>query len=303
MRGWVLSFVMAFGLLLGSPFVTSPAQAAEKLNVLMIAVDDLRPQIGCYGDKLARTPNLDRLASRGVVFNRAYCQQAVCSPSRTSLMTGCRPDTTKVWDLKTHFRKNIPDVVTLGQCFKNNGYHTQSLSKIFHSGFDDPPSWSVPAWFPKNKNYGDPGLLRKLDEAKRVKGPAWESPDVADNALRDGETADKAVEVLREVKDKPFFLAVGFYKPHLPFVAPKKYFEMFPLESIRLPDNPNPPKDVPELALTDWGELRGYMDVPQSGPLSDEMTRKLIQAYYAAAAYADAQIGKVLAELERLGLA
>jgi len=304
-----------------------------KYNVLFIAVDDLRTTLGCYGAPVIRTPNIDALAARGTVFNRAYCQQAVCSPSRTSLLTGCRPDTTRVYDLQTHFRRNLPDVVTLPQYFKQHGYHSQGFSKIYHGGLDDPRSWSVPHWAPKAAAYGKPetmaglqkkkeelraqgrmtetrvlekdpetGLPLKLQEGTRVKGPSWEDPDVPDNALADGMTADKAIETLRELKDKRFFLAVGFLKPHLPFVAPKKYFDLYPRNKISLADNPFPPKDCPEIALTNWGELRAYTDIPSVGPLSEENARDLVRAYYAAASYTDAQIGRVLNELDRLGL-
>jgi len=310
-------------------------ETGKKLNVLFIAVDDLRPQLGCYGFPKIKSPNIDRLASRGTIFMRAYCQQAVCSPSRTSLLTGRRPDTTRVYDLQTHFRLNLPDVVTLPQYFKQHGYHTQGLSKIYHGGLDDPISWSVPHWRPPGPGYGKPETLAKMREMAeklkaegkvpwrkkilkkdpktgiplklsrpkfRVRGPSWEDPDVPDNALPDGKTADKAIEVLRGIKDKPFFLAVGFLKPHLPFVAPKKYFDLYPPDEITLADNPFPPKDCPQIALTNWGELRAYSDIPKTGPLPEEKARELIRAYFAATSYVDAQIGRLLDELERLGL-
>ena len=305
-----------------------------KYNVLFIAVDDLRPELGCYGVPHIKTPNIDALAQRGTVFNRAYCQQAVCSPSRTSLLTGRRPDTCKVYDLQTHFRLHLPDVVTLPEYFKQHGYHAQSFSKIYHGGLDDPQSWSVPSWRPKHPDYGKPETLAELETQKkkmqaehkgpyteilqkdpktgiplklsppkwRIRGPAWEDPDVPDNALRDGETADKAIETLREIKDKQFFLAVGFCKPHLPFVAPKKYFDLYPPDKIRLPDNYFPPKDVPEIALHNWGELRNYSDIPKKEPLSEVRALELIRAYYAATSYVDAQIGRLIDELDKLGL-
>lgn len=303
----------------------------RKPNVLFIAVDDLRPQMGCYGDSLARTPNIDSLAAHGIVFNRAYCQQAVCSPSRSSLLTGCRPDTTQVYDLKTHFRRALPQAVTLPQCFKQNGYYCQSLSKIYHHGFDDPASWSTPAWFPaakethtsapsaqkpaRKKLQGKPPkaerdetdpatgiVLKRVTPIKVPKGASWEARDVADNALPDGQTADKAIETLRQLKNKPFFLAVGFIKPHLPFVAPKKYFDLYPEDRIQLPSNPLPPKDVPKVALTDFAELRGYSDIPDVGEITGQKARDLIRGYYAAMSYTDAQIGRVIDELDRLGL-
>ncbi|MBN2329176.1 MAG: sulfatase [Candidatus Omnitrophica bacterium] len=312
----------------------TPAQSAKQYNVLFIAVDDLRPQLGCYGFSQMKTPHIDRLASQGLLFERAYCQQAVCSPSRTSLLTGLRPDSTKVYDLQTHFRLTIPDVVTLPQYFKIHGYHTQALSKIYHGGLDDPASWSVPHWSPKAKNYGSQEILEamKHDQEElleknegpaveilerdsqtgqplkvtrpkfRVRGPSWESPDVSDNALPDGETADRAVELLRALKNQRFFLAVGFLKPHLPFVAPRKYFDSYPPESISAAENSYPPKDAPPFALHNFGELRNYKDIPKEGPLPEEKSKELVRAYYAAASYVDAQIGRVLDELDKLDL-
>ena len=310
------------------------AASDRKLNVLFIAVDDLRPELGCYGVKDMHTPNMDALAASGTLFNRAYCQQAVCSPTRTSLLTGRRPDTTRVYDLQTHFRKTIPDVVTLPEYFKAHGYHTQGLSKIYHGGLDDPQSWSVPHWVPKLNTYAraetramlakegqdlktqgedvtarvverDPktGLPLVVKRPRRhILGPPWESADVPDNTFADGATADHAIEVLREIKDKPFFLAVGFLKPHLPFVAPKKYYDMYPLDKIKLADNPYPPKDAPDYALARWGELRGYKGMPKTGDMPDKEARELRRGYYAAATYTDAQIGRVINELDRLGL-
>ncbi len=292
------------------------AQEKPRLNVLFVAVDDLRPELGCYGSALVKSPNIDRLAARGLVFNRAYCQQAVCSPSRSSLLTGRRPDATKVWDLNTHFRKALPHVVTLPQHFKANGYHAQGLSKIYHGGFDDPPSWSVPHQNPKRPSYGPEtqALVRKLTEEAKAKGldlakrqnqprgPAWEAPDVADNALADGATADLAIEALRALKDRPFFLAVGFLRPHLPFVAPKKYWDLYQESDFRLPRNATPPKDAPPFAPSGWGELRAYQGMPKSGPVTDEQARKLIHGYHASVSYMDAQLGRVLGEIEALGL-
>lgn len=315
-----------------------PAESAEapKFNVLFIAVDDLRPEAGCYGNPIIRTPNIDRLARGGTTFLHAYCQQAVCSPSRTSLMLGRRPDTTKVYDLQTHFRLHLPDVVTLPQHFKNHGYHTQALSKIYHGGLDDPQSWSVPHWGPSGLAYGSPQIREELraeqrrlrnqrgegarpevlqrdpatgaalklsNPSYRVRGPAWEAAPGDDDDFADGKTARRAVEVLREVKDKPFFLAVGFLKPHLPFVAPKKYYDLYHREQLRTATNPKPPKDCPSIALHSWQELRSYKGIPQQGPLSEETTLDLIHGYYAATSYTDAMIGRVLDELERLKLA
>lgn len=287
-------------------------------NILFIAADDLRPELGCYGVKGILSPNIDALAARGTVFDRAYCQQAVCSPSRTSLLTGCRPDTTKVYDLETHFRENLPDVVTLPQHFKNHGYTTRSLGKIFHGGLDDKPSWSgppVPVGRPmyaleENKQLVD--RKRAETEGKQFRtpsarynamtGPAHECADVPDNTYSDGVIADEAIALLHKLKDEPFFLAVGFLKPHLPFIAPKKYWDLYDRNAILPASNPFPPKNAPEIALTTWGELRAYSDIPRIGPLTEDEARTLKHGYYACVSFIDAQLGRILAELERLGL-
>jgi arylsulfatase A-like enzyme len=286
--------------------------------VLFIAVDDLRLELGCYGVKGILSPNIDRLAAQGTAFDRAYCQQAVCSPSRTSLLTGCRPDTTKVYDLQTHFRKHLPDVVALPQHFKNHGYFTRSVGKIYHGGLDDKPSWSEPAAKAGRPTYAlkenQDLVARKAAAIKgkefanpsarsnATKGPAYECADVPDNAYSDGAIADAAMEMLREAQDKPFFLAVGFLKPHLPFVAPKKYWDLYRPDEIPMAPNPFAPKDAPKFALTDWGELRAYEGMPRAGALSEEQARTLKHGYYACVSYMDAQVGRVLAELDRLGL-
>ncbi len=295
------------------------AADAGKYNVLFIGVDDLRPELGCYGNKVIKTPHIDKLASRGLVFNRAYVQQAVCSPSRTSLMTGRRPDTTRVFDLETHFRDHIPDVVTLPQHFMQNGYTALAMGKIYHSGFDDDKSWSIPHWMPGGPVWGPAGekLLKQVVENGKtnnfegfrkkkgqpvLKGLPWEKADCTDNELPDGKTADHAIEALRENKDKPFFLAVGFVKPHLPFVAPTKYWDLYDPNKIEPASNPQAPKDAPGYALTDWGELRTYIGMPKAGALTKEQAREAKHGYYAAVSYMDAQVGRVLAELDKLGL-
>ena len=289
------------------------AEGSQKFNVLFIAVDDLRPELTCYGGQ-AKSPNLDALAGRGLLFERAYCQQAVCSPSRTSMLTGRRPDTTRIYDLETHFRTTIPDVVTLPQYFKNNGYFTQSFGKVYHGRLDDPPSWSVPHTPNGANQYADAKVIAALkgegadmsEVGGKTKGPAWEIAECEDSQLPDGWIADHAIEALRKIKDggKPFFLAVGFLKPHLPFVAPKKYFDLYPpAEAIDLSPNPKPAKDVPPIALTNFGELRAYTNMPKGKqPVTDQQGRELRRAYYAALSYMDAQAGRVLAELDKLGL-
>lgn len=281
------------------------AQApARRPNVLFFAIDDLRPEFGCYGFSSVKSPNLDRIARRGIVFDRAYCQQAVCSPSRSSVLTGARPDSTKVWDLVTHFRTAMPNVVTLPQHFKQHGYFVQGMGQIFHGGYDDEPSWSVPWQTPKAPDYAAKTELPAKARPNQKNGPAFEAGDVADDFYKDGKTAELAVETLRSRKDKsePFFLAIGFSKPHLPFVSPKKYWDLYDPAKIQLASNPYHPKDAPEHALTNSGELRNYIGMPAEGPVPDDLARKLKHGYYAAISYTDAQIGKVLDELDRQGL-
>ncbi len=280
-------------------------EAEAPLNVLLIAVDDLRPELGCYGKEYIHSPNIDQLASQGLVFDRAFCQQALCSPSRTSLLTGLRPDATHIYDLVTHFRQTVPNVTTLPQYFKQNGYHTEWWGKIFHAALLDSISWTQQGnRFEPEDNW----RAYQLEESKRLAaqknghGPPYEMADVADNAYPDGKIAESAVEALGRLKGKPFFLALGFYKPHLPFNAPKKYWDMYDSSAIPLPLMQNPPKDAPDLALSYWGELRSYSLMPRKGNLDEQMTKKLIHGYRACVSYTDAQIGKVLKELDRLGL-
>ena len=295
---------------------------AERPNVLFIAIDDLRPELGCYGNESIRTPHLDAIAAEGTVFTRAYCQQAVCSPSRTSLFTGLRPDTSKVTDLHTHFRETVPDVITLAQHFKMNGYHTESIGKIMHKMHmqDDENSWSVPSRRGKGSYWQSPeaSTLRKrlLSEAKVQKlkgrahydytlGPATDAAAVSDSKYSDGAAADLAVRSLQKLKDKEksFFLALGFVKPHLPFSCPEKYWALYERQKLPRPESKKFPKGSPAMSHNNWGELRGYHDMPKKGQVSEEQAAKLIHGYYACVSFIDAQIGKVTAELKRLGLA
>lgn len=328
-----LSFTPAMKLslpLLSGLCVLGTALAADRPNILFIAVDDLRPEFGAYGATHIKSPNLDRLAKAGVTFERAYCQQAVCSPSRTSLMTGARPDSTKVWDLETHFRAALPNVVTLGQHFKNHGYFVQGMGKIYHGNFDDKPTWSVPWQAPRAVAYGLPENLalnqrqfagepdgdaasKQQKKAKAGKqkaatvpgsrGPAFEGADVPDATFQDGKVAELAVATLTELsrKTEPFFLAVGFAKPHLPFVAPKKYWDLYDPAKIELAPNKYRPKDAPDYAVQAGGEMRAYHGIP-AGSIPDNLARQLKHGYYASISYMDAQVGKVLDELDRLDL-
>jgi|OpeIllAssembly_1097287.scaffolds.fasta_scaffold00181_2 iduronate 2-sulfatase len=278
--------------------------AAGKPNVLFIAVDDLRTALGCYGDPLAKSPNIDRLASQGLRFHRAYCHQAVCGPSRASLLTGRLPDNTRVWHNRNLFRSTIPRLVTLPQLFKNNGWHTLSLGKVF-SGDErelDPPSWSAPEVLrgegPGWKNYALAGAKGS------GKGAAYEAADVPDDGYPDGKLAQLAVETLAELKRKkePFFLAVGFFKPHLPFNAPKKYWDLHDPAAFELKDGQTRVKNAPEIADHTHRELGGYKDMPEDEHVSAEQARTLRHGYYACVSYVDAQVGKVLDAVQRLGL-
>lgn len=293
-------------------------------NVLFIAVDDLRTALGCYGDQNAITPNIDRLAERGMVFRRAYCQQAVCNPSRASLMTGLRPDTIKVWDLishfrhevseemadlpqfthGTHFREATPDVVTLPQYFKQHGYHTQSVGKIYHGSpqAQDAISWTVPetlnvVW--KRNDYLLPeNQTEPADRWPGHKMSATEAADVADNAYGDGQVAEAAIKILADIKEKPFLLAIGFRKPHLPFTAPRKYWDMYDPDQISSPSHPQKPISIPDYAWHNSRELRGHKDIPDIGELPDSLIQKLRHGYYACVSYMDAQVGKLLDALD-----
>ena len=267
--------------------------AEGQYNVLFIIVDDLRPMLGCYGHPEMHTPNIDRLAQRGTLFDRAYCQYPLCSPSRTSMITGLRPETTGVLNNSTDFRRRLPGVVTLPQHFKSHGYHTQSVGRIAHLPRlqDDENSWSAPSWRPT----WIPFDIQTT--------PSWQALGVEDDELRDGKVAKRAVQVLEQIKEQQFFLAVGFYKPHLPLEAPQKYFELYDTQDFDLPASSIPPKDAPARALTNWSAIRNYQDLPAgTEPLSDAKTLELIRAYAAATSYIDAQIGRVLDQLDTLSL-
>jgi iduronate 2-sulfatase len=291
-------------------------------NVLLICVDDLKPLLGCYGDKQIQSPNIDRLAKRSVLFERAYCNQAVCAPSRNALMTGVRPTTLGIYDLGTNFRQAAPNAVTLSQYFMRHGYRAEALGKIFHVGHgnhEDPASWSVPHVGGKTvsyllpENHAKQGMTREealfsneTDVGKLPRGAAYESADVSDDEYPDGKIAQEAIRRLRAAKAKPaepFFLAVGFLKPHLPFCAPKKYWDLYDRASFKLPELRKAPEGAPPYAPSTWGELRQYSETPNSGPLSDEQGRTLIHGYHAVVSYMDAQLGRVLDELDRLDLA
>ena len=311
MRWLILSLLLAFA-----------AQGADK-SILLICVDDLKPLLGCYGERGVKSPNIDRLAASGMIFERAYCNQAVCAPSRNALMTGLRPTTLGVYDLGTNFRLAAPDAVTLSQYFMRHGYRAEGLGKIFHVGHgnhDDRASWSVPHWSTEVVAYALPesratnGLSREealfrnvpAEKARRLsRGPAYEAGDVPDNAYPDGRLADEALRRLRAAKERgqPFFMALGFVKPHLPFCAPKKYWDMYDRSAFKLAERRTPPDDAPPYAPQFGGELRQYRGTPAQGEIPDDLQRTLIHGYHAALTFMDAQVGRVLEELDRLQLA
>ena len=302
-------------------------QAAQKPNVLLILVDDLKPAMGCYGDNAAITPNMDALARRGMQFDMAYCNQAVCAPSRFTLMLGAHSTSTGLYGLGSHLRKAWPDAVTMPQHFAKHGYRTESLGKVFHIGHGnqgDPESFSVPHFHDKVIEYLDPestdgGKLtreealftnQKLGQIRSLpRGAAYESPVVNDTDYADGRVADETVKRLKAAKQRlgkdgtPFFITAGFVRPHLPFSAPKKYWDMHDPANLPMPVNKAFPKDAPKVALKRGGEIAAFKPVPPNGEIDEELTRKLIHGYYASTSYVDAQIGKVTGALEQLGLA
>ncbi len=307
----------------------SPAPKPSKPNILFIAVDDLRLELGCYGVKEIKSPNLDRLAATGVAFNRAYCQQAVCNPSRVSLMTGLRPDSTKVWDLVTEMRTVIPDVVTLPQHFRQHGYRAVAYGKIYHNIFPDAASWDEPTHNPTDlAGYSPENRARlaahrekmKADgkapaAIQRMRGPATEMQEQPDDKNFDGKQTSDALVKMRELAagQAPFFLAVGYIRPHLPFITPKKYWDLYDRAKIPLATNPFLPRGAPSVAHGDvsfggFYELRGYLDyadapTPRERPLTEAQQRELKHGYYASVSFIDTQVGRLLDELDRLGLA
>lgn len=285
---------------------TKQEQQSAKPNVLFIAVDDLRPELGCYGQAHIKSPNIDNLASNGLTFINAYCNVPVCGASRASLLTGIRPTRNRFRSHSTYAQKDAQGAISLPQHFKNAGYHTISNGKIFHHIDDIPESWSEEPWRPRERG----GHLNYMKEENwqifdsTGKGSPYEMADVPDENYFDGQIAAKTIKDLKRLKeeDKPFFLATGFLKPHLPFNAPQKYWDMYPEDTIVLPENYYPPKNAPNAAIHNFGELRHYYGIPAKGPVSDDMALKLIRGYFACVSYVDAQIGKVLDALEELGL-
>ena len=298
--------------------------AANTPNVLLILVDDLKPVLGCYGDPVAKTPFMDAFAKTALRFDRAYCNQAVCAPSRYTLMLGSRSSSTGLYDLSNNLRQFYPDAVTMPQFFRQHGYRAESIGKIFHIGhgnLGDPDSWSVPHFPEKVIEYLVPAstggrMTREealfgnvvLDHPLRdlPRGAAFESPDVPDEAYADGRVAAEAGRRLAAAKKRgePFFMAVGFARPHMPFCAPKKYWDLYDRDTLPMPKFEGDPAGAPSYAGKALGEVTNYKPVPEKQRIKDDnMKRDLIHGYYASMSYADTQIGKVLAVLDRLDLA
>ncbi|XP_019509712.1 PREDICTED: iduronate 2-sulfatase [Hipposideros armiger] len=311
--GLVLGSVCAS---LGSAVPTSNAQDA--LNVLLIIVDDLRPSLGCYGDKLIRSPNIDQLASHSLLFQNAFAQQAVCAPSRVSFLTGRRPDTTRLYDFNSYWRAHAGNFSTIPQYFKENGYVTMSVGKVFHPGIssnhsdDSPYSWSVPPYHPSSEKY---------ENTKTCKGPDGElhanllcPVDVAgvpEGTLPDKQSTEQAIRLLEKMKTSasPFFLAVGYHKPHIPFRYPQEFQRLYPLENISLAPDPQVPAGLPPVAYNPWMDIRQREDVQALnlsvpyGPIPVDFQRKIRQSYFACVSYLDSQVGQLLSALEALQLA
>jgi iduronate 2-sulfatase len=313
----------------GPPTFVSPRESeVARPNVLMILVDDLKPTLGCYGDAMAKTPSIDRLAARGMRFDLAYCNQAVCAPSRFTLMLGSHSTSTGLYGLGSQLRNLVPNAITLPQLFAKSGYRTESLGKVFHIGHGnqgDPQSFSVEHFHDKVIEYVDPastdgGQLtreeayftnQQLDRIKQLpRGAAFESPDVADDAYADGRVAAETVKRLQSARKRrdqegtPFFIVAGFARPHLPFSAPKKYWDLHNPAQFAKPAILHPPHGAPKVASKTNGELANYKPVAQSGVVAPDtdLQRQLTHGYYASASFVDAQIGKVLDELDRLQL-
>ena len=277
--------------------------ASKKKNILFIMVDDLRPELNIYGENKISSPHIDALAKSGVVFNRAYSNVPVCGASRASLLTGIRPTSKRFLRYNASIKKEAPNELNLVKHLKNEGYTTISNNKITHLKYDI-EEWDE-EWYPSSKkwrNYITEENILLENNGKH--GYAYESPDVDDDAYNDGETANKSIQDLKNLKatGKPFFLAVGFVKPHLPFNAPKKYWDLYDSKKIELPKNNQFQANVPNRARHLWGELRYYKDIPKKEQVSNEMAKKLIHGYYASVSYVDAQVGKLIKGLDDLGM-
>ncbi|SMC80423.1 sulfatase [Cellulophaga tyrosinoxydans] len=274
----------------------------RSMNILLIAVDDLRPELNFYRAHHIQSPNLDNLAAESLVFNSAYCNVPVCGASRASLMTGARPTRNRFLDAHTKKDDDFPEAISLPMLLKQNGYKTISNGKIYHYNKDDEKAWdeiwqALPVF-----NFAIPENQKIAKNTSR--GLPFESADVHDSIYRDGKVTLKVMNDLRKLKksNQPFFLTMGLSRPHLPFTAPKKYWDMYDRDAIKLPESYMQPETTPKQAFHNFGELRQYENIPNKGDLPDELAKELIHGYYACVSYIDAQIGLVLDELKRLDL-
>jgi iduronate 2-sulfatase len=295
----------------------------DKPNILFIAVDDLRPELGCYGKSYIKSPNIDRLAKAGIVFTNAYANYPVCGPSRASMLSGIYPTSSRYNKWNCSQDMDVPGVVSLPMHFRNNNYQTVSLGKVYNNFEDGKGSWDknwrspitttlwdyqskegIQIFEELNKDRFEDISVRNNSNLPKP-GLPYENPDVPDITYKDGRIANRAIEELQRFQNntEPFFLAVGFHKPHLPFNAPKKYWDIYNEEDIHLPSNTFFSKGAPDAAMFNWSELRSYYGIPKNGALSDSLAKNLIHGYFACVSYVDAQIGKVLDALEDLGLA
>ena len=294
-------------LILSLLFAASSEAIANRPNVLFIVADDLNCKIGPYSDPVAVTPNLDRLAKRGLTFQRAYCQQTVCNPSRSSFLTGLRPDTIGVDDLRKYFRETIPggnELITLPEHFKKQGYFCQDIGKIFHNMGEtqDRQSWSIDEILYKGTHAADTIYFNQPAEKRKltVKALVTEAEDVSDTVYRDGQIANLAAAMLKDhSSSQPFFLAVGFWRPHLPFVAPKKYWDMYDLKKIPLPKPNAKPRAAAEIAMHNSREIKGYGFVPKDRAFTEQEVRHYRHGYYASISFLDAQLGEILDALDQ----
>jgi iduronate 2-sulfatase len=314
----VLTLVMMAG-----PFAQAQTEATvQHPNILFISIDDLRPELGCYGAEHMITPNIDALSAKGVTFDRAYVQVAVCNPSRASTFTGMRPDRLHVYTLRQHFRETVPDVVTLPQYLRSHGYTSHGLGKIFHNPWQDPRSWSVPHTWTKASftNYSPEQLAfrRKVDQSLpddtwfkgNLRGPITNAPEIDDSDHADGRMTRVAMDRLEQLSagDEPFFLAVGYLLPHLPWCPPKSWWDRYDRDALPMLENTYPPKDSPKVASDTSYEISHYADMidmptPYTGTLSEARTRRLRHGYFAAVSFIDAQVGLLMKKLDDLGLA
>lgn len=310
MRRKVLRSRIALGLLCGAaaaavaPAKLQSAEPARRPNVLYLVADDLNNRLGCYGETLVKTPNIDRLAKKGVRFDRAYCQFPLCNPSRASFLTGLRPDHTKVLNNANHFREAVPDAVTMPQSFQKAGYSVARVGKLYHygvpgqigtDGLDDAPSWQK-VINPRGRDKAEESKIFSLVPGQFGGTISWLAADGEDEEQTDGIGATEAIKLLQEYREKPFFLAVGFYRPHTPYVAPRKYFNQIPLDKIKV-GQPHPGE-------REAGPAPAYGSAkPEQARMTDQQRLEATQAYLASTSFMDAQVGRVLEALDRLKLA